>query len=339
MKRFHLSAIQAGLTGFFIAFGLPILAAELYPATRQPGNGVNWTTTVSLVSSAGVPVALASGDTEISCEGGAFADATEATSAGDGIATITYDASTNSNCEFGTIQVKGTNHVTSVATVHFVTDYSLVYVGTASGYDDTTPSGCDAGGASITLNTADQTGSATDGTYNGMWVQPSDGTGGNQNGRWASTAYTYDGTNKILCVDYPFVTDLDATSVIQIYSGYARTPITINETGGVVEASVAGLEQHANLDAAFLNCTVNTANFAGSSTTLACILTDRDGGAVSAATGDLEGLELRVTSGTQIYEGRFIEDTTWDAGNSELQITLSRALPGTLADAVTAIIR
>jgi len=93
------------------------------------------------------------------------------------------------------------------------------------------------------------------------------------------------------------------------------------------------------LDSAFLNCTVNTANFAGSSTTLACIVTDRDGGAVTLASGDLTGLEVRVTSGAQIYEGRFINSTTWDGGNSELQITLSRALPSTLADAVTAVIR
>jgi hypothetical protein len=159
------------MCGFFIACGLPILAAELYPATIAPGNGVNWSVTVSLVDINGAPVALAAGDTELSCEGGALTDTTEATSAAAGVATITYDASTNSNCEFGTLLVKGTNHLTSVATVHFVTDYSLVYVGTASAYDDTTPSGCDAGGASITLNTADQTGSATNGTYNGMWVQ------------------------------------------------------------------------------------------------------------------------------------------------------------------------
>ena len=81
------------------------------------------------------------------------------------------------------------------------------------------------------------------------------------------------------------------------------------------------------------------ANFAGSTTTLACILTDRDGGAVTLATGDVEGRELLVLSGAQLYEGRFINDTTWDAANSELRLTLSRALPATLADAVTAIIR
>jgi hypothetical protein len=47
---------------------------------------------------------------------------------------------------------------------------------------------------------------------------------------------------------------------------------------------------------------------------------------------------IKVTSGDQIREARYINDTTWDSGNSELQITLSRALPATLADAVTAII-
>lgn len=99
------------------------------------------------------------------------------------------------------------------------------------------------------------------------------------------------------------------------------------------------LEQQAQLDPAILNCEVNTANFAGSTTTLACILTDRDAAAVTQATGDLEGLQLVVLSGAQIREQRFINDTTWDAVNSELQITLSRALPAALADAVTAVIR
>lgn len=99
------------------------------------------------------------------------------------------------------------------------------------------------------------------------------------------------------------------------------------------------LEQQTLADAAVINCTVNTANFAGSTTTVACILTDRDAGAITAASNDLEGRELLILSGAQIYEGRFITDTTWDGANSELRLTLSRALPGTLADAVTAIIR
>lgn len=104
-------------------------------------------------------------------------------------------------------------------------------------------------------------------------------------------------------------------------------------------SELAALEQLALADAAVINCTVNTAFFAGSTTTVACILTDRDGGAITAASNDLEGRELLVLSGAQIYEGRYITDSTWDGVNSELQLTLSRALPGTLADAVTAIIR
>lgn len=116
---------------------------------------------------------------------------------------------------------------------------------------------------------------------------------------------------------------------------------TMNITGTLSGSvgSVVNLEQAALADAAVVNCTVNTANFAGSTTTVACILTDRDAGAITAASGDLEGRELLILSGAQIYEGRFINDTTWDGANSELQLTLSRALPGTLADAVTAIIR
>lgn len=89
----------------------------------------------------------------------------------------------------------------------------------------------------------------------------------------------------------------------------------------------------------FLNCEVNTANFAGDASNFACILTDLGGSPVTQATGDLEGLQIVVTSGAEIREARFINDTTWDGANSELQLQLSRALPGTLADAVTVIIR
>jgi hypothetical protein len=107
------------------------------------------------------------------------------------------------------------------------------------------------------------------------------------------------------------------------------------------EAIDVELEQHSLLDTAFLNCEVDTANFAGSTTTLACDLTDRDGAAVTSnmASGDLTGLEVRILSGAQAREARFINTTVWDGTNNELRITLSRALPATLADAVTAIIR
>jgi hypothetical protein len=117
------------------------------------------------------------------------------------------------------------------------------------------------------------------------------------------------------------------------------TPVGDDISGDIATAQ-ADLDNLA--DAAlgtFLNCEVNTANFAGSTTTLACILTDLNGGAVTQATGDLEGLQIVVTSGAQIREARFINDTTWDGANSELQLQLSRALPGTLADAVTVVIR
>ncbi len=93
------------------------------------------------------------------------------------------------------------------------------------------------------------------------------------------------------------------------------------------------------LNQTFLNCEVNTANFAGSTSTFACILTDLASGAVTQASNDLEGLQIVVTSGAQIREARFINDTTWDGVNSELQMTISRALPATLADAVTVIVR
>lgn len=126
-------------------------------------------------------------------------------------------------------------------------------------------------------------------------------------------------------------------------SALASLTTTVGAAGAgltaVDDAVLAAIEQTARADAAIINCTTNTANFAGSTTTVACILTDRDAGAITAASGDLEGRELLILSGAQIYEGRFINDTAWDAANGELQLTLSRALPGALADAVTAIIR
>lgn len=128
--------------------------------------------------------------------------------------------------------------------------------------------------------------------------------------------------------------DTAATLVDTAEIGVAGAGLT-----AVDDAVLAAIEQTARADAAIVNCEVNTANFAGSTTTVACILTNRADGAITAASGDLEGRELLILSGAQLYEGRFINDSTWDAANSELRLTLSRALPGTLADAVTAIIR
>lgn len=128
--------------------------------------------------------------------------------------------------------------------------------------------------------------------------------------------------------------DTAATLVDTAEIGVAGAGLT-----AVDDAVLAAIEQTARADAAIVNCEVNTANFAGSTTTVACVLTNRADGAITAASGDLEGRELLILSGAQLYEGRFINDSTWDAANSELRLTLSRALPGTLADAVTAIIR
>lgn len=105
------------------------------------------------------------------------------------------------------------------------------------------------------------------------------------------------------------------------------------------DAVLAAIEQTARADAVIYNCEVNTANFAGSTTTVACIVRDRNDNPITSATDKLEGRELLILTGAEAGEGRFINATTWDATNSELRLTLSRALPGTLADAVTALIR
>ena len=89
-----------------------------------------------------------------------------------------------------------------------------------------------------------------------------------------------------------------------------------------------------------LVCTIDTATFAGSTTTVGCDLTDVYGAVVTSATGRLTGKELCVTSGAQMRECRFIGATTaWNGTTNELEITLTRPMPATLADTVTAIIK
>lgn len=130
---------------------------------------------------------------------------------------------------------------------------------------------------------------------------------------------------------------------VEDYVGSTKT-VELNRTSGFTIATgdtvtLLPAFLYDPTDNADLNCTVNTANFAGSTTTLACILTDTDGAAVTSATGKLTGSEIEILSGAQAREKRYVFSTTWDGTNGELQITLDRALPATLADAVTAIIR
>ena len=106
-------------------------------------------------------------------------------------------------------------------------------------------------------------------------------------------------------------------------------------------ATEANVDSIALVAANILNCTVDTANFAGSTTTLACDLSDRDGTPITSGISgnDLTGRGIEITSGAQRYEFRFFNTTNWDGANNELRLTLTRALPATLADGVTAIIR
>lgn len=105
-----------------------------------------------------------------------------------------------------------------------------------------------------------------------------------------------------------------------------------------VDGLNSGLEQTQLRDAQAINCEVNTPNFAGSTTTFACILTDRDDMAVTAASNDYEQRRILVRSGAEAGNERNIVDSTWDAGNSELQIQIDRALGTTLADGVDVLI-
>ncbi|MEO8466262.1 MAG: hypothetical protein ABI640_13040 [Gammaproteobacteria bacterium] len=164
-------------------------------------------------------------------------------------------------------------------------------------------------------------------------------------------------------VNAPWVTTPDSTSVYEVHralqaylavnsNGRPQTDVReINGNTAAVDNSEAFFEGApvaqsgdtfplvAVQATALLNCTVNTANYAGDTTHMACILTDIDGGAVTQATGGLTGLQIVVTSGALAREQRFIRSTTWDGANSELRLTLDRALPAILADAVTVVIR
>ena len=128
--------------------------------------------------------------------------------------------------------------------------------------------------------------------------------------------------------------DYDGTG----YNKSASTLGTVTDLLGISGDTDALDQLEASIDQE-LNCEVNTANFAGSTTTLACILTDTAGSSVTQATSDLLGKAITITSGADIRETRYINSTTWDGTNSELQITLDSALPSTQADAVTAIIQ
>lgn len=122
----------------------------------------------------------------------------------------------------------------------------------------------------------------------------------------------------------------------------ARVVLTVAATDTnvvVIETYGHPSSQHPVMGVGTLRCEINTAFFAGSTTTLACILTDLGGTSVTQATGDLEGKMITIMTGADVREGRFISDTTWDGANSELRLTLSRALPSTQADAVLAIIQ
>lgn len=154
-------------------------------------------------------------------------------------------------------------------------------------------------------------------------------------------------TRAELTSDIAGLNDLDAAGVrTAVGLASANLDTQLATIDGNVDDLEAGLEMHMLVDSAFLNCTVDTANFAGSTTSFACDLTDRDDVLVTQATGDLTGLEIVVTSGAQIREQRFINgndgsgnSTVWDGANNELRIYLARALPATLADGVSVIIR
>jgi hypothetical protein len=86
-----------------------------------------------------------------------------------------------------------------------------------------------------------------------------------------------------------------------------------------------------------VTCEVNTAFFAGSSDSFACILTTLAGASITTdvQSGDFAGALIKVQTGAQSYEPRGIRATTWDGANNELRITdLDRNLPATLSDGV-----
>lgn len=164
-------------------------------------------------------------------------------------------------------------------------------------------------------------GSADDNAYNGYGIIIRDSATAAQQALGCVRDYT-GSTKTITLLQSPGIFTMATTDNVQLLPAYCDA-----------------LVQQSTIDTALVNCRVNTAFFAGSTTTVACILTDKYGTAITSSSNKLTGLELIVLSGAQQYEKRFIQSTSWDSTNSELRLTLSRAEAATLADDVTAIIR
>ena len=85
-----------------------------------------------------------------------------------------------------------------------------------------------------------------------------------------------------------------------------------------------------------LRCEVNVGNNTNNTTSVPCLVTDPAGNAWSGANDALNNKRINlITVATPApYQGdfSFISDTTWDAVNSELVLTISPALSGALED-------
>lgn len=173
---------------------------------------------------------------------------------------------------------------------------------------------------SFTLNA----GSADDNGYKGYGIIIRDASTSAQQALGCVRDYT--GSSKtITLLEDPGIFTMAASDNVQLLPAYCDAQV-----------------QQDLLDTAILTCTVDTANFAGSSTTFACDLTDSAGVAVTSniATDELKGKPFKVLSGAQKYEERYVFDTTWDGTNDELQVTIAASYPfsATLADGVIVVL-
>lgn len=219
--------------------------AVLYTG-QGPFYGVPFKLTADLRNADGGLVTLASSDSEVSKDGGSFSDCTnEASEITTGLVTLDLTA-TEMTCNAAIVQIKGTNHVTY--TVHLAPKHDVMFIGTASAYS----------GGVITLNTTDQVGSASDGQYDGCFVQVIGGTGAGQAGRFASTDTTYNGTSKQLTLVQAFNTVIDNTSIVMIGNQYVETVTQLSSTAlGNLEDDYDGTG-YAKTNSTIGTCTTNT---------------------------------------------------------------------------------
>ena len=138
-------------------------------------------------------------------------------------------------------------------------------------------------------------------------------------------------------------TRIDASALNTAATAVGSDGTGLTEAGGtgdqftaLNDPTAAAISNQLREDAGALRCTVNDANNTLNTTSIPCIMTDPAGNAWSGANDAMNNKRINlITVATPApYQGdfSFISDTTWDAVNSELVLTISPALSAALED-------